>query len=155
MRQARQGPCHSRLKSWRLRHVSLFSEVLASEQLMRGRLSRALPKGMELSHFVMLNYLSWQNKERSPAELARTFNLTKGALTNTLSKLEKYGYIHIRPDWDDARKKLVLISNAGDRARDESVLAITPVLEDVMSKLNKNKLRDGLRFLRELREALD
>jgi hypothetical protein len=48
-----------------------------------------------------------------------------------------------------------LISNAGDRARDESVLAITPVLEDVMSKLNKNKLRDGLRFLRELREALD
>ena len=65
--------------------VSLFSEVLASEQLMRGRLSRALPKGMELSHFVMLNYLSWQNKERSPAELARTFNLTKGALTNTLN----------------------------------------------------------------------
>ena len=42
--------------------VSLFSEVLASEQLMRGRLSRALPKGMELSHFVMLNYLSWQNR---------------------------------------------------------------------------------------------
>lgn len=135
--------------------VALFSEVLASEQLMRGRLSRALPKGMELSHFVMLDYLSRQNRERSPAELARTFNLTKGALTNTLRKLEKYGYIHIRPDWDDARKKLVLISNAGDRARDESVLAITPVLEDVMAKLDKYRLRDGLRFLRELREALD
>ena len=135
--------------------VALFSEVLASEQLMRGRLSRALPKGMELSHFVMLDYLSRQNRERSPAELARTFNLTKGALTNTLGKLEKYGYIHIRPDWDDARKKLVLISNAGDRARDESVLAITPVLEDVMAKLDKYRLRDGLRFLRELREALD
>jgi len=135
--------------------VALFSEVLASEQLMRGRLSRALPKGMELSHFVMLDYLSRQNRERSPAELARTFNLTKGALTNTLSKLEKYGYIHIRPDWDDARKKLVLISNAGDRARDKSVLAITPVLEDVMAKLDKYRLRDGLRFLRELREALD
>ena len=135
--------------------VALFSEVLASEQLMRGRLSRALPKGMELSHFVMLDYLSRQNRERSPAELARTFNLTKGALTNTLSKLEKYGYIHIRPDWDDARKKLVLISDSGGRVRDESVLAITPVLEDVMAKLDKYRLRDGLRFLRELREALD
>ena len=135
--------------------VALFSEVLASEQLMRGRLSRALPKGMELSHFVMLDYLSRQNRERSPAELARTFNLTKGALTNTLGKLEKYGYIHIRPDWDDARKKLVLISDSGGRVRDESVLAITPVLENVMSKMDKNRLRDGLRFLRELREALD
>lgn len=135
--------------------IALFSEVLASEQLMRGRLSRALPKGMELSHFVMLNYLSKQSRERSPAQLARTFNLTKGALTNTLSKLESYGYIHIRPDWDDARKKLVLISNAGDRARDEAVLAITPVFEDVMSKLDKKRLREGLRFLREFREALD
>ena len=37
--------------------IALFSEMLASEQLMRGRLSRALPKGMELSHFVLLNYL--------------------------------------------------------------------------------------------------
>lgn len=135
--------------------IALFSEMLASEQLMRGRLSRALPKGMELSHFVMLNYLSNQSRERSPAQLAKTFNLTKGAMTNTLGKLEAYGYIHIRPDWDDARKKLVTISNAGDRARDEAVLAITPVFEDVMSSLNKEGLREGLRFLREFRAALD
>lgn len=135
--------------------IALFSEMLASEQLMRGRLSRALPKGMELSHFVMLNYLSNQTRERSPAQLASVFNLTKGAMTNTLGKLESFGYIHIRPDWDDARKKLVTISNAGDRARDEAVLAITPVFEDVMSSLNKDRLREGLRFLREFRSALE
>ena len=122
---------------------------------MRGRLSRALPKGMELSHFVLLNYLSNQTRERSPAELAKIFNLTKGALTNTLGKLEQYGYIHIRPDWDDARKKLVTISNAGDRARDEAVLAITPIFEEVMSSLSKDRLREGLRFLREFRAALE
>jgi DNA-binding MarR family transcriptional regulator len=135
--------------------IALFSEMLASEQLMRGRLSRALPKGMELSHFVLLNYLSNQTRERSPAQLAKTFNLTKGALTNTLGKLENYGYIHIRPDWDDARKKLVAISNAGDRARDEAILAITPVFEDVMGRLQKDHLREGLRFLREFRAALE
>ena len=135
--------------------IALFSEMLASEQLMRGRLSRALPKGMELSHFVMLNYLSNQSRERSPAELAKIFNLTKGALTNTLGKLENFGYIHVRPDWDDARKKLVTISNAGDRARDEAVLAITPIFEDVMSALSRDRLREGLRFLREFRAALE
>ncbi len=135
--------------------IALFSEMLASEQLMRGRLSRALPKGMELSHFVMLNYLSNQTRERSPAQLAKIFNLTKGAMTNTLGKLENYGYIHIRPDWDDARKKLVSISNAGDRARDEAVLSITPIFEDVMSGLSKDRLREGLRFLREFRSALE
>jgi DNA-binding MarR family transcriptional regulator len=135
--------------------IALFSEMLASEQLMRGRLSRALPKGMELSHFVMLNYLSNQTRERSPAQLAKIFNLTKGAMTNTLGKLENYGYIHIRPDWDDARKKLVSISNAGDRARDEAVLSISPIFDDVMSGLSRENLRDGLRFLREFRSVLE
>ena len=135
--------------------VMLFSEILTADQLLRNKLGRVLPKGMELSHFSVLNHLAGKSSERTPAQLAKSFHLTRGAMTNTLGKLERAGYIHIRPDWDDARKKLVLISNAGDRARDESVLAITPVLEDVMSKLDKNKLRDGLRFLRELREALD
>jgi hypothetical protein len=31
--------------------VSLFSEILMADQLARSRLSKALPKGMELSHF--------------------------------------------------------------------------------------------------------
>ena len=31
-------------------------------------------------------------------------------MTNTLSKLEASGYINIRPDWNDARKKQVKIS---------------------------------------------
>lgn len=135
--------------------IALFSEVLASEQLMRGRLSRALPKGMELSHFMVLNHLSHQSRERTPAQLARTFNLTKGAMTNTLSKLEAFGYIHVRPDWDDARKKMVAISTAGDHARDDAVLAVLPIFDDIMDGLDKDRVREGLRFLRQFRAALE
>ena len=44
-------------------------------------------------------------------QLAKSFHVTKGAMTNTLSKLEASGYINIRPDWNDARKnKLKLAS---------------------------------------------
>ena len=35
--------------------VALFSEVFMADQLVRNRISRALPKGMELSHFAVLN----------------------------------------------------------------------------------------------------
>ncbi|MEM7240699.1 MAG: MarR family transcriptional regulator [Pseudomonadota bacterium] len=135
--------------------IALFSELFATEQKVRQQLSRALPYNMELSHFMVLNYLSNTMKERSPVQLARTFNLTKGAMTNTLSKLETAGYIHIRPDWDDARKKMVSISDAGERARDEAILSIMPIFDDVMAEMETDDFKDGLRFMRRLRLALN
>lgn len=135
--------------------VTLFSEIIASEQMMRGRLSRALPRGMELSHFMVLNYLAGQSGERTPAQIARIFHLTKGAITNTLSKLEAKGYIHIRPDWDDARRKKVSISQAGQQSRDQAVQAVAPVFEDVMQRVGSENVRAALPFMRDLRVALE
>lgn len=97
--------------------IALFSEILTADQLVRNRLTRVLPKGMEISHFSVLNHLARVGDERTPAQLAKSFHVTRGAMTNTLNKLEWAGYIHIRPDWDDARRKLVAISPAGRRAR--------------------------------------
>lgn len=93
--------------------IALFSELFMADQLARNRLSKALPKGMELSHFSVLNHLARANEERTPAQLARLFHVTRGAMTNTLNRLEWAGHIHIRPDWDDARRKFVTISPAG------------------------------------------
>ncbi len=134
--------------------ITLFSEIMASDQLVRSQLSKALPKGMELSHFSVLNHLAHQGVERSPAQLARLFSVTKGAMTNTLSKLEIAGYVHIRPDWDDARKKKVALSIAGRNARDQAVSAVEPVFEGIIKKMGVDKIKTTLPILRELRIAL-
>lgn len=135
--------------------VTLFSEILAVEQLARHSVSRVLPKGMELSHFSVLNHLSHSGEERSPAQLAKTFHLTRGAMTNTLRKLEWAGWVHIRPDWDDARRKMVSISPAGDAARSAAVAAIAPVIADVVDKVGEDKARIALPVLREMRLKLN
>ena len=98
--------------------VALFGELFVADQLARNRISKVLPKGMELSHFSVLNHLARVGDERTPAQLARSFHVTRGAMTNTLAKLEWAGHVHIRPDWDDARRKFVSISPAGKAARD-------------------------------------
>ncbi|MBC7155993.1 MAG: hypothetical protein H5U20_00590, partial [Rhodobacteraceae bacterium] len=49
----------------------LFSELFMADQLARNRLSKVLPRGMELSHFGVLNHLARIGEERSPAQLAR------------------------------------------------------------------------------------
>lgn len=134
--------------------IMLFSEILGTDQILRSRLSKVLPKGMEISHFSVLNHLSWRDTERTPAQLAETFHVTRGAMTNTLAKLEWAGYVHIRPDWDDARRKMITISPAGRQARETALGAIAPMITQVVEKLGEEKARAALPILRELRNQL-
>ncbi|WP_227269207.1 MarR family winged helix-turn-helix transcriptional regulator [Roseobacter weihaiensis] len=134
--------------------IALFTEVMAADHLVRARLSRVLPKGMEISHFSVLNHLAWIGDERTPAQLADTFHVTRGAMTNTLSKLEWAGYVHIRPDWDDARRKFVAISPAGRQARDHAVGSVTPVITQMVEKMGADQVRGALPILREMRIQL-
>lgn len=135
--------------------ATLFAEVFMVDQLARNTVSRALPKGMEISHFSVLNHLAHIGEERTPAQLAATFHVTRGAMTNTLSKLEWAGHIHIRPDWDDARRKFVSISPSGRQARDAAFAAFMPVIADVVRAIGADKVRATLPVLRELRQRLD
>lgn len=131
--------------------VALFSELLTLDQLSRASVAKVMPKGMELSHFMVLNHLAQSSSEKSPGQLARSFHLTRGAMTNTLNKLEWAGWVHIRPDWDDARRKMVAISPAGQAARDAAIAGIAPVIADVVTRVGEDKVRSALPVLRDLR----
>ncbi len=135
--------------------IALFGELFMADQLARNRISKALPKGMELSHFSVLNHLARLSEERTPAQLARAFHVTRGAMTNTLTKLEWAGHIHIRPDWDDARQKFVALSPAGRAARDAAVASVVPLIADVVTNLGGDRVRAALPVLRELRHRLE
>ncbi|MCG6902629.1 MAG: MarR family transcriptional regulator [Rhodobacter sp.] len=135
--------------------VALFGEIFMAEQLARIRLGRALPKGMEISHFSLLNHLARTSGERSPAQLAKTFHVTRGAMSNTLSKLERAGHIHVRPDWDDARRKFVSISPAGRNACESAIQAVAPIVADVVEAIGADKVRAALPVLRAVRVRLD
>lgn len=135
--------------------AGLFSEIMVTEQLARGLVTRALPRGMQLSHFSVLNLLAHVAEERSPAELAQAFHVNRSAMTNTLARLEWAGWVHIRPDWDDARRKFVSISPAGRAARDAALSAFMPMLADIVRDLGPAQVRRALPVLRALRERLE
>jgi DNA-binding MarR family transcriptional regulator len=135
--------------------VALFGELFMADQLARNRISKVLPKGMELSHFSVLNHLARISDERTPAQLAKAFHVTRGAMTNTLARLEWAGHIHIRPDWEDARQKFVAISPSGRAARDAAVATVVPLIGDVVQALGPDRVRALLSVLRELRVRLE
>ena len=135
--------------------ITLVREILATDQLLRNKLTRILPAGMEISHFSVLTHLAYTNSEKTPAQLAKVFHVTKGAMTNTLNKLEWAGYVHIRPDWDDARRKMVAISPAGRQARDAALSAIEPIIRTLVDEKGADDIRAAIPVLREMRLKLE
>jgi DNA-binding MarR family transcriptional regulator len=75
-------------------------------------------------------------------------------MTNTLNKLERAGWVHVRPDWDDARRKMVSISPAGQSARDAALDVIAPLIAEVVNTVGAEKVRTALPVLREMRLKL-
>ena len=125
------------------------------EQLARAMIDKSLPGGMQISHFSVLNLLAHLSEERTPAQLAEAFHVTRGAMSNTLARLEWAGHIHIRPDWHDARRKFVSISPAGRAARDAAILAISPAMSEIVRDIGSERVRAALPVLRALRERLE
>lgn len=134
--------------------IMLFSELLAVDQSVRNRLTQVLPKGMEISHFSVLNNLVAVKQERSPAKLAETLNVTRGAITNTLNKLEWAGHVHVRPDWDDARRKMIGISPSGRVAHQAAISAIAPMINQVIEEIGEEQALAVLPVLRQIRNTL-
>ena len=135
--------------------ISLFSEILTIDQLLRNRLAKILPKGMQLSHFAVLSQLASAGTEKTPAQLAKSFHVTRGAMTNTLAKLEVAGYIHVRPDWEDARRKLIAISPSGQQALTVALTSVLPVIGSFINDLGSGKVKQVLPTLRYIRQSLE
>ena len=133
---------------------TVLTEIRAIEQLAAQRLQRALPEGLELSHFAVLNHFSLLGGEKSPAQLARAFQLTKGAITNTVGRLERAGFVSVRGDEQDRRRKLVALTAEGRAMRDRAVTALGPVFAEIAAGVGGERLRAALPPLRALRMHL-
>jgi len=110
---------------------AFFNEIGIIEQLSRSAFERVLPHGFKISHFSLLNHLVHRGDGQSPSHMANAFQVTKAAITNTLGRLETEGFVDVRPHPDDARAKQVSLTLAGRRARDDSIAALAPTLEQL------------------------
>lgn len=135
--------------------VRLLTEIGIIEQLARNRLERSLPDGLKVSQFSVLNHLVRLGGEWSPARLAKAFQVTKGAMTNTLQRLENRGLVRVLADPHDGRGKLVGITEAGREMRVRCLNCISPLFADLSSQLADKDFAAALPVLEKVRKYLD
>ncbi len=133
----------------------LFTEIGIIEQLARNRFEAALPDGLKVSQFGVLNHLVRLGGEWGPARLAAAFQVTKGAMTNTLNRLDKRGLIEIKADPIDGRGKLVTLTEAGREMRERCINNIGPIIGELSNELSDKELAVALPVLEKVRKFLD
>jgi len=132
-----------------------FNEIGIINQLANNAFESCLTDGLTVSQFSVLNWFIRVDVEATPGRLAKAFMVTKGAMTNTLKRLEEKGFVHVRPDENSGRRKLVTITAEGQRARLEAIKAVEPLLEEVLVQFKASQFAAGLPLLEQLRTFLD
>lgn len=133
----------------------VFNEIGIINQLANNAFESCLPDGLTVSQFSVLNWFIRVDVEATPGRLATAFMVTKGAMTNTLKRLEEKGFVHIRPDENSGRRKLVTITADGQRARLAALKSVEPLLEEVLTQFKTAQFTACLPFLEQLRVFLD
>lgn len=132
-----------------------LTEIGIISQLAGARLEAVLPHGMPMAQFHVLNHFARLGGERPLARLAEAFQVTKGAMTNTVGRLLERGFVAVRAHPVDGRVKLVSITARGLRARHDAITALAPELVRIEAAVGADALAALLPGLQRMRQWLD
>lgn len=132
-----------------------FNEIGIISQLATAMFEQRLPIGLTLSQFSVLNWFVRVDSQATPGRLAKAFQVTGGAMTNTLKKLEAKNLITVAPDESSGRKKRVTMTKKGRRVRDKAIASTAPLLMEFAEAFPVEKILRSTRQLAEVRQYLD
>ena len=133
-----------------------INEASIIEHLSRTAAERVLPEGLSLAGFTVLNHMIRLGHERrAPAQIAGAVQVTKGAMTGTLKRLEAEGWISVTADPDDGRGKVVMLTPEGRAIRETALSVLAQQLELVLRAVSEDELRQAIPVLQKVRAALD
>ncbi len=134
---------------------SYFNEIGIISQLSSAVFERNLPEGLTNSQFGVLNWFVRVDSEATPGRLATAFQVTAGAMTNTLKKLAAKDLINIEPDPNSGRQKRVSITARGLAVRQAAIASAAPLLADFAQEFSAKSIESQLKSLRKVRQYLD
>lgn len=135
--------------------IQVFDEISMIEVGVRTIITRCLPLGVTYPQFEVMNHLARRGEHRTPAQIAAALQMTPGAITNTLQRMETTGLVVVEPDPDDRRKKRIAMTAAGRQAYQRAMAAIKPRMANLREGFTQKEFRDALPFLRALRAWME
>ncbi len=132
-----------------------FNEIGIIGQLSGNAFEKAMPTGMTLAQFSVLNHLCRLGDGWTPHRIARAMQVTKGAMTGTLKHLESKRLVVVTPDATDGRSKRVTITGEGRAMRDACIETMVPMMQALAQEFTAAQIADAVPLLAAVRAWLD
>lgn len=132
-----------------------LNEIGIIDQLARAKMESVLPDSLKMSQFIVLNHLVRLGGQWSPARLASAFQVTKGAMTNTIKRLESRKLVKVMPDPNDGRGKLIELTSAGSKLREQCIRNVGPLIGSLEEAFGSQRIKKAIPLLQEVRQYLD
>ncbi|MGI5059273.1 MarR family winged helix-turn-helix transcriptional regulator [Treponema pectinovorum] len=130
--------------------LNLISRIHSqSQDFLQGKLFNVGLKELATSHGNILFSLS-QNETMNLGELAKRINRDKSTTTILVKKLQNEGFIEIKKDETDARKKIIQLTTKGKSYNEQTA----KVSNDLISTCYKGFSQDEKKQLVELLNKL-
>jgi DNA-binding MarR family transcriptional regulator len=104
---------------------AFFNEIGIINQLSTTLFAKTLPDGLHPSHFAILNHLYRTGDGKTPIRIAGAMQVTKMTMTHSLKVLSARGFIETAPNPEDARGKLVYLTEAGRSFRTAAIRTVS------------------------------
>ena len=134
---------------------TFFNELNIISQLSNSMLERNLPDGLTASQFSVLNWFVRVDNVATPGRLSTAFQVTKGAMTNTLKKLREKQLVTVEPDRASGRRKIVRMTRRGRKVRDTAITATYPLLAEFAQVFDIMEIKHQLIAIQKVRMYLD
>lgn len=133
--------------------LDLFTEIAVVEHLVRNHVGEIQNTGLNAGQFGALNYFIRNNRDQErKSVLAWLFQVSVEDMDVHLNVLEQRGFIGRIGDGDD---QIIGITAAGRSAHADSVSAMAPQIEPLMSEFSDKDLQKTAEVLQEIRRVFD
>jgi DNA-binding MarR family transcriptional regulator len=142
---------------WDLAGMALFGTVSRIERLLDGRRLDVLrPHGLSTTDIDVLASL-WRHHPdgQRPRDLRRTMMIGSGTLTPRLDRLEADGWLRRRPDPDDLRGRVLVLTESGRRKVPQLVERLLAVENAALVSLPRSSVERLVTDLTRLVTALE
>jgi DNA-binding MarR family transcriptional regulator len=133
--------------------LDLFTEIAVVEHLVRNHVGKIEATGLTAAQFGALNYFIRNDREQErKSVLAWLFQVSIADMEVNLAALEQHGLIGRIGTGDD---QIIGITAAGRAAHHDSVQAMAPQIEPLMSEFRDEDLERTVQVLQEIRRTFD
>lgn len=119
--------------------------IVYSRSLAKGSLETV--GGASVGEMPVLQFLSSQNGDVIPSEIAKKLKFSRARMSHILDSLETKGFITRRPDPSDRRRVLVAITDRGREFAAEKHAESVSLLAKQLSSLGEHDAQELVRIL--------